>query len=132
MSSGVDDVHERSRSIPTTQSSDWYTSHLGLVTTEPEPTSVGGLTGVVIDVSLDPSWTKGCAWSGGQPSVGIIIGAGPSRLTHALSPSRPEERVYLLEFEDGNVTIEIGPEGTPLDAYLEVVTPIIESIQFGS
>jgi hypothetical protein len=111
---------------------DWYTSHPGLVTTDPEPISVGGLTGVVIDVSLDPSWTKGCGWSRGDPSVGIIIGAGPSSLTHVLESSVPEERLYLLEAEDGNVVIEVGPEGTSLTAFLELVAPIIESIEFGS
>jgi hypothetical protein len=93
--------------------------------------TVGGLTGVVIDVSLDPSWTKGCAWSGGQPSIGIIIGAGPSSLTHVLKSSVPDERLYLLEVEDGNVAIEVGPEGTSLEEYLELVTPIIEGIRFG-
>ena len=112
--------------------SDWYTSHPGLVTTDPEPITVGGLPGVVIDVSLDPSWTTGCAWSGGQPSVGIVFGVGPSSLTHVLSTSRRAERLYLLEVEDGNVVIEVGPEGASLERYLEVVTPIVESLRFGS
>lgn len=112
--------------------SDWYTSHPGLVTTPPEPISVGGLTGVVIDVSLDPSWTNGCGWSGGLPSVGIILGAGPSSLTHVISTSRPEERLYLLEVEDGNVAIEVGPEGKGLEKYLKLVTPIIEGLEFGT
>jgi hypothetical protein len=111
---------------------DWYTSHPGLVTSDPETISVGGLPGVVIDVSLDPSWTKGCGWSGGQPSVGIVIGAGPSSLTHVVSTSRPAERLYLLEAVGGNVVIEVGPEGTSLDEYVKVVTPIIESLQFSS
>jgi Concanavalin A-like lectin/glucanases superfamily len=111
--------------------SDWYTSHPGLVTTGPEPITIGGLAGVVTDVSLDPSWTNGCAWAGGQPSVGIIIGDGPSSLTHVLSSSGPEERLYLLQVEDGNVAIEVGPEGESLEDYLEVVTPIIEGIRFG-
>ena len=114
------------------QLSDWYTSHPGLVTTRPEPITIGGLTGVMIDVSLDPSWTKGCAWSGGQPSVGIIIGAGPSSLTHVLSTSRSVERLYLLEVEDGNVVIEVGPEGMNFEAYLALVAPIIEGLEFGS
>ena len=86
----------------------------------------------MIDVSLDPSWTEGCGWSGGQPSVGIILGTGPSSLTHVLSNSRNAERLYLLEAEDGNVVIEIGPEGTSLEEYAKGVTPIIESLQFGS
>ena len=44
----------------------------------------------------------------------------------------PEERLYLPEAEDGNVVIEVGSEGTSLAPYLEVVAPIIESLEFGS
>ena len=44
----------------------------------------------------------------------------------------PEERLYLLHVEDGNVGIEVGPEGTSLEEYLELVTPIIQSLELGS
>ena len=45
-------------------------SRPGLIATKQE-TSVGGLPGVVLDIRLDPKWTKpGCG--GGAPGVGLI------------------------------------------------------------
>ena len=41
-----------------------------------------------------------------------------------------EERLYLLEFEGGNIAIEVGPEGESLEDYLGEVMPIIDSLQF--
>ena len=111
--------------------SNWLTSHPGLVTTEPQAVSIGGLDGVYIDISLDPAWTVTCPYSGGQPIVPFIIGGGPSSLHHVILPGF-EERLYLLEADGGNVAIEVGPEGDSLPEYFELVEPIIDSLQFTS
>ena len=105
---------------------DWLTSHPGLVTTEPQAVAVGGVDGVFIDISLDPSWTVTCPYSQGAPIVPFIIGGGPSSLHHVIVPGF-QERLYLLEVDGGNLAIEVGPEGASLPEYLELVTPIIES-----
>jgi hypothetical protein len=42
-----------------------------------------------------------------------------------------EERLYLLNYDDGNIAIEVGPEGDSLPDYLQLVEPIIDSIEFG-
>ena len=110
--------------------SDWLTSHAGLVTTEPQPVNVGGLDGVYIDIGLDPDWTVTCPYSEGQPVVPFIFGGGPSFLHHVILPGF-EERLYLLNYNGGNIAIEAGPEGTSLPEYLEFVEPIIDSIEFG-
>ena len=109
--------------------SDWLTAHPGLVTTEPQPVTVGGLDGVYLDIGLDPDWTVTCPYSEGQPVVPFIIGGGISSLHHVILPGF-EERLYLLDYNDGNVAIEIGPEGTSLPEYLELVEPIIDHLQF--
>jgi hypothetical protein len=109
--------------------STWLTAHPGLIATEPQPVAVGGLQGVFIDVFHDPSGTKTCV--GGPPGVPHIVGAGPSSLTHVLLPGM-KERLYLLEYDRGNVTIEVGPEGASLEEYLPAVIPIVESLRFGS
>lgn len=109
----------------------WYTSHPGLTTTEPEDVKVGGLSGVFLDISLDPSWDVTCPYSEGQPVVPFIIGNGISGLHHVILPGS-EERIYLLEWNGGNVAIEVGPEGESLDEYLIEVLPIIESLSFGA
>ncbi len=109
----------------------WYTTHPGLVTTEPEPVMVGGLTGVFLDISLDPPWDMTCEYSEGQPVVPFLIKDDvTSGMHHVILPGF-EERLYLLEWYDGNVAIEVGPEGGPLDDYLSEVLPIIESMSFG-
>jgi hypothetical protein len=110
--------------------SDWLTAHPGLDTTDPEPASVGGLNGVYTDISLDPAWTITCPFSAGEPVVPFIIGAGPSSLHHVIVPGF-EERLYLLDYEGGNIAIEVAPEGFDLDDYLASVGPIIESLRFG-
>lgn len=107
----------------------WYLAHPGLITTEPQAVSVGGLEGVFIDIALDPSWDVTCPYSDGQPIVPFIIGNGTSQLHHVLLPGF-EERLYLLEWRDGNVAIEVGTEGQPLDEWLEQVAPVIASLQF--
>jgi hypothetical protein len=109
--------------------SSWLTEHPGLQTTEPIRVSVGGLDGVYLDISLASSWTTTCPFSEGQPVVPFIIGGDPSSLHHVILPGF-EVRLYLLEYEDGNVAIEVGPEGGSLEEYLEEVAPIIESLQF--
>ena len=109
----------------------WLTEHEGLVTTEPQPVSVGGLDGVYLDISLDPAWTVGCPFSQGNPVVPFIIGGGVSSLHHVIGPGM-ETRLYLLEYDGGNIAIEVGPEGESLADYLDEVIPIIESLAFGT
>lgn len=108
---------------------DWYAAHPGLIVSEPEDVTIGGLDGVWIDVSMDPAWDVTCPYSEGQPVVPIIIGNGISSLHHVILPGF-EERLYLLVWNEGNVTIEVGSEGQSLGDWLEELSPIIESIQF--
>jgi hypothetical protein len=63
--------------------------------------------------------------------VPFIIGNGTSELHHVILPGF-QERLYLLEWNGGNVAIEVGSEGQPLDEYLAEVLPIIENLHFGS
>jgi len=109
----------------------WYTTHPGLVSTDPVPVTIGGLDGFALDLSLDPSWTVVCPFSEGQPVVPILIGGEVSLLHHVLLPGM-EARLYVLDWNGGNVVIEIGPEGTDLQTYLDEVVPIIESMTFAS
>ncbi len=72
-----------------------------------------------------------CPWSDGRSTVPFIIGDGTSLVHHVILPGF-HERLYLLEWNGGNVVIEVGPEGAPLDEYLTEVLPIIESLTFGA
>ncbi len=109
----------------------WYTSHPGLVVSANESVNVGGLDGVFIDIALDPTWTVTCAYSEGMPVVPVFIGDGTSQVHHVMLPGF-ELRLYLLDWNGGNVLIEVGAEGTSLEAYLTEVIPIIELLEFDS
>ena len=53
-------------------------AHPGLVVTEAESASIGGIDGVVIDVSMDSGWTESCPFRPGVPLVPLIVGSGDS------------------------------------------------------
>ncbi len=110
---------------------EWYTTHPGLVVTEPVEVTVGGLTGVFLDISLDPSWDVTCEFSEGRPVVPFLLKDDPMSYAHHVILPGFEERLYILEWFGGNVAIEVGPEGGPLDDYLSEVLPIIDSMSFG-
>jgi hypothetical protein len=109
----------------------WYTAHPGLVSSEPEDVTVGGLEGIFLDLYLDPSWAVTCPFSNGQPIVPILIGNGVSSLHHTI-PAGYEVGLYILDWNGaGTVVIEVSPEGPGLADYLDEVSPIIDSIVFG-
>lgn len=41
----------------------WLTALPGLVTTTPEPISIGGLEGTMVDLSVSPTWTASCPYA---------------------------------------------------------------------
>ncbi len=114
----------------------WLRRHPLLHVTKPRPVTVGGLHGVVMDISKRPGTEgKGCTF--GEIYTGavafIVGGRGPSSLHHVILDTPGfKERLYLLRYKRGNVAIEVGPEGTSLDAYLREVTPIIRSLRFAN
>ena len=111
----------------------WLRRHPLLHVTKPRPVTVGGLHGVVMDISKAPGTTgKGCTFGENTGAVAFIVGGrGPASLHHViLDEPGFKERLYLLRYKRGNVAIEVGPEGTSLDAYLREVTPIIQSLRF--
>lgn len=95
----------------------------GLIVTTPEAISIGGREGVVLDVTMDPSWTTPCFYSQGNPIVPLIQGVGPSGLDHPMGPGLTT-RLYLLENGPGTLLVEISESanGSRLDAYSEVVS----------
>lgn len=111
----------------------WLTGRRGLDATEPQPVTVGGLDGVVVDVTLDKGWRTTCSFSEGKPVVPLIIGSGVSDLHHVILPGM-SVRLYLLATETGNVVIEVAhvPGQGTFTEYLREVVPIVQSIAFGA
>lgn len=111
----------------------YLSNHVGLITTEPETVSVGGLDGVMIELALAPSWTQTCHYSEGQPNVPLFWGTDvESGLEWSAGPGW-QDRFYILAMPaGGNVLIDMGAfvEDTDFDALLEVGVPVVESITF--
>jgi hypothetical protein len=55
----------------------WLTSLPGLVASSPTPVSVGGLTGVSIDLTVDPNWAHTCSYSNGKALVSTFTDSDP-------------------------------------------------------
>jgi hypothetical protein len=108
----------------------WYQSVRGLIVSDPEPVSVGGLSGYQIDLSLVPG-NKTCTYEG-EPGIPLIIGNDRSQLHHVIL-HQIDVRLMILGWEDGNVTIEITNVKDQVSAkdYRAVVQPIVDSIKFG-
>ena len=106
---------------------DWYASEPGLVVTEPQPTSVGRLNGLTIDLTLAPGWTEKCPNPFPDvPLVNLLMGTGPSEGLGTLVEAGWATRLYLFDFEDDNVAIYVmdHPGSLGLDDYDAVVRTI--------
>lgn len=87
---------------------DWYSSRPGLVVTEPQPISIGGLSGFMIDLSLAPGWIETCPVPFPDvPLVNLLMGTGPSEGLGVLVEANWTTRLYLLDFEDDNIAIYV-------------------------
>ena len=111
------------------------TARPGVVSSPPTSVSIDGYEGMMLDLSLDPSWTRSCQAPEG-PVVGmpILIGAGsdPAPLV-GLAPDHPA-RLILLDLTGGrtmSITI-FGIEPTSAAAFGEHVAeamPVIQSFE---
>ena len=111
----------------------WLRRNPLLHTSTPRRVTIGGLHGVVVDISKAPHTKgKGCtydAYTGNAPF--IIGGRGPASLHHVIMDAPGwTERFYLLRQGRGNVAIEVSPEGDALAAYLKSAMPIVHSLRF--
>ena len=76
------------------------------MTTTPQPVSVGGLSGLVMDIKISPTWTKACFYNPGVPTVPMIVGLTNTDLDWPMVPGNTT-RVYLLSLNGGTLAIEV-------------------------
>ncbi len=84
----------------------WYRTLPGLEIVQDTPVSVGGLSGVALDFRVSGGWKSPCPLDGVIHAIPIIIGGGVSDLHHVVGAPL-EMRLILLDWEDGNVAIEV-------------------------
>jgi hypothetical protein len=99
----------------------------GLATTTPTAVTIGGLSGLVMDLRLAPGWTGHCFYAP-DPAVQLLGGVDPSAFEHGILTGLTM-RLYLLARGEESLAIEIDDyaDGANLDAY----SAIVEQFVFG-
>jgi hypothetical protein len=113
----------------------WYRTVPGLEIVGDAPVSVGGLSGTALDFRVKDGWTSACPLDGVIHAIPVIIGGGVSELHHVIGAPQ-EMRLYLLDWEDGNVAIEVTAvlDQHSLRDYLggAGAGAVVDSFKFGS
>lgn len=84
----------------------WYRTVPGLEIVGEAPLSLGGLSGTALDFRVSDGWTSPCPLDGVIHAIPVIIGGGVSDLHHVMGAPL-EMRLYLLDWQGGNVAIEV-------------------------
>jgi hypothetical protein len=100
----------------------------GLATTTPQAVTIGGLSGLVMDIRMAPGWTGTCFYST-EPGVQLLGGVPPSDFDHGIIEGLTI-RLYLLARGESTVAIEIGDYAD--GAHLEEYSAIVEQFVFGT
>lgn len=102
----------------------------GLVVTEPTPVEVGGLSGTMIDIAIDPGAGVGCNIPElSSLLVPLFIGRGPADVEHGQFDWFTT-RLYLLDHGDTNLVIEISDVATSPGTVVDY-EPVIAALGFG-
>ncbi|WP_307025951.1 LamG domain-containing protein [Arthrobacter globiformis] len=113
----------------------WYRTIPGLEIVRAAPVTVGGLSGVALDLRVSDGWRSPCPLDGVIHAVPVIIGGGVSALHHVIG-APVEMRLFLLDWEKGNVAIEVTAvlEQHSLMDYLggAGAGAVVDSFEFGS
>lgn len=110
----------------------WYRTVPGLEIVREEPATLGGLSGTAFDFRVSNGWKSPCPLDGVIHAIPVLIGGGVSQLHHVLGAPL-EMRLILLDWEGGNVAIEIVAvlEQSTLEDYLGHAGAVVNSFEFG-
>jgi hypothetical protein len=104
----------------------------GVVATLQKVFPIGSLSADMIDVSLDPAWTRACPFSDGQPTVPLIV----DTITTAEGPFwglGPGEKERLVAFDvEGwsNVVVVIDSiHGSTFESLVQEAMPFVRSLK---
>jgi hypothetical protein len=120
------------------QMANWLATLPGLIVTTPTPITIGGFSGVVVDLSLTRGWTNPCetSQSGSSPPVHDALvhtfHDQGSQSQDRILQDRGQARYILLDL-DGGQTLLIdleAPDKATWDALVREGMPIVEGFQF--
>jgi hypothetical protein len=107
----------------------------GLVSTTPTRMTIGGREATLLDLRMDPDWTRGCIGPGGRVLMIPILqvaGMSPSPV-FGIGPDAPV-RLILVDLGDDQVMaigiVGFGPDAASTSELIEVGTEIARSFQF--
>jgi serine/threonine-protein kinase len=108
----------------------WLKKQPGFAPFTAKPVTIGGLSGVVVDLRFRHGFMKTCPWSGHFPAQQVLTGLPPSpnNLNHSLPPGHAVMRLYLMHYKHGTLAIEI--DDVRDDSRLAIYTKLVESFRF--
>ena len=92
--------------------------------------SVGGLNGVVMDLSMKSPKGDGCS---GGVWADMYVGLSPSSLVHSVTKT-VSARIYLLKNRSHALAIEVSdasPKGSNYKDWYAAAEPVVQSFKFG-
>lgn len=98
----------------------------GVLASASTSVTIGGLSGYVVDLAIDPGWTGTCIFSKGVPTVPTIGGIHPSEVVSSLQ-SGFSYRYYFLDHDAGTLAVEV-QDVAPHD--LAAYDAIVRSLRF--
>jgi hypothetical protein len=115
-----------------TELTQWLTELPSIVSTKPEPVTIGGLSGSMLDVSLDPSWTRTCDYSEGMPAAPLFSNADPDHGFDWAVVGAERMRLFVLSLpDDRNLVVDIDSiDEQAWDAFVPQAMPVVESFAF--
>jgi serine/threonine-protein kinase len=111
----------------------WLRQQPGFAPFVPRPVAIGGLSGVVVDLTMRKNFKQPCPWSRGLPAQQVLTGLAPSpdQLNHTIGPPAPKQmvmRLYLLKFKHGTLGIEI--DDVRGDSRLATYSAVVKTFHF--
>lgn len=109
--------------------SDWLRTLPGLVVSAPTEVTIGGLRGIMVDLSMAPGWTPTC--DAGLYTLSLSGSDGGDWSNRLRLTGTTRARYLLLDRGDGSsLVIAIEAPAADWDAFLADATPVIDGLEF--
>jgi len=108
----------------------WFRDQPGFAPVSPRRATIGGLSGIVVDLRMPADFTRTCPGWGGDLGQQAITGLPPSPdgMNHSMWPPPAVMRLYLLHYKGGTLGIEI--DDMRGDSRLDDYTKVVRSFRF--
>ena len=112
-----------------------FTTRPGVVATDPQPVSIGGLDGQWFDLQLAPDWSATCPFDPSQPGVTLFTDADPA--SNDNSPfwgvsGDDRLRLYVLDDTAGSTVMVVinTIDASTFESLLAEAQPVVDSLEF--